>query len=104
MDSRSPTSAKRNERVASSAGRNAIPFRSPKAPTEEDIRRLAYQNFIRRGNQPGDPISDWLKAERELRAMPATQESPSATGYTQYASDAPASEQRPDAKPSKLSV
>ncbi len=36
-------------------------------PTEEQIRRRAYQIYMARGCTPGDPMADWLQAERELR-------------------------------------
>lgn len=35
-------------------------------PTEEQIRLRAYQIWRARGGFEGDPVSDWLKAEREL--------------------------------------
>ena len=35
--------------------------------TEEQIRRLAYQLYLARGKKPGDPLRDWLQAEKELR-------------------------------------
>jgi len=36
-------------------------------PTRQQIRERAYQIYLARGNQ-GDPVSDWLRAERELIA------------------------------------
>jgi len=36
-------------------------------PGEEQIRRRAYEIYLRRGGGPGDPLEDWLQAERELR-------------------------------------
>lgn len=39
---------------------------------EELIQRRAYELYLERGQQPGDEIADWLRAERELSpAMPA---------------------------------
>ncbi len=35
--------------------------------TEEQIRRRAYQLYVARGKKPGDPLRDWLQAEKELR-------------------------------------
>ncbi len=35
-------------------------------PTEEQIRLRAYEIYLRRGNAPGTPESDWAQAEREL--------------------------------------
>ena len=36
-------------------------------PREERIRRRAYELYLRRGNQPGSEIDDWLQAEEEIR-------------------------------------
>lgn len=36
-------------------------------PTHEEIRQRAYELFEARGGAPGDPVADWLRAERELR-------------------------------------
>jgi hypothetical protein len=36
-------------------------------PTDEDVRSRAYEIYLRRGGQPGDPQADWAQAEAELR-------------------------------------
>jgi hypothetical protein len=36
--------------------------------TEDDIRLRAYELYLERGAIPGEEISDWLQAERELLA------------------------------------
>ncbi len=36
-------------------------------PTEAEIRQRAHQIYQDRGDAPGDPVSDWLQAETELR-------------------------------------
>lgn len=36
------------------------------APSAELIRRRAYEVFLARGETPGDELSDWLTAEREI--------------------------------------
>lgn len=36
-------------------------------PTDEEIRRRAYELWEERGREPGLPLQDWLRAERELR-------------------------------------
>ena len=36
--------------------------------TEEQVRRRAYEIYLNRGAKPGDPLQDWLQAERELKA------------------------------------
>ena len=33
---------------------------------EEEIRNRAYEIYLRRGEQPGYELEDWLQAEREL--------------------------------------
>ena len=42
----------------------------PKRPTitEDDVRLRAYELYLERGGIPGDEVSDWLQAERELLA------------------------------------
>lgn len=35
-------------------------------PTEEEIAIRAYHIYIERGGVEGDPLDDWLQAEREL--------------------------------------
>ena len=35
-------------------------------PREERIRRRAYELYLRRGNQPGSEMDDWLQAEAEI--------------------------------------
>jgi len=36
--------------------------------TEDAIRLRAYELYLQRGAIPGDEVSDWLQAERELLA------------------------------------
>jgi hypothetical protein len=38
--------------------------KQPKAPTQDDIQRRAYEISQSTGN--GDPVGNWLEAEREL--------------------------------------
>ena len=40
------------------------------APTHEEISRRAYEIYLERNGAPGDPHSDWLRAEAELTAAP----------------------------------
>ncbi len=40
------------------------------APTHEEISLRAYHIFLERNGAPGDPHSDWLRAEAELTATP----------------------------------
>ena len=37
-------------------------------PTQDDIARRAYEISQQRNGEPGDALSDWLQAERELIA------------------------------------
>lgn len=39
---------------------------------DEEIRRRAYELYVERKGQAGDPNRDWLLAEREVRARHAT--------------------------------
>jgi hypothetical protein len=46
-------------------------------PTYDDIALRAYHIYLERGAtpgdpMPGDPMEDWLQAERELSAAPKT--------------------------------
>jgi hypothetical protein len=36
-------------------------------PTEEEIAVRAYHIYLERGGAEGEPLDDWLEAERELR-------------------------------------
>jgi nucleoside phosphorylase len=38
--------------------------------TQDDIAARAYEIYLERGATPGDPMQDWLRAERELAAPP----------------------------------
>ena len=35
--------------------------------SDEEIRRLAYEIYLERGEQPGHELDDWLQAEHELK-------------------------------------
>ena len=37
-------------------------------PTQDQIAARAYEIYLERGATPGDPMKDWLQAERELSA------------------------------------
>jgi hypothetical protein len=39
-----------------------------KQPTHEQIAERAHQLYLKRGFGPGDATSDWLEAERQLKA------------------------------------
>jgi Protein of unknown function (DUF2934) len=38
-------------------------------PTEDEIRKRAYEIHLARGGGPGNEIDDWLKAEAELKEV-----------------------------------
>ena len=46
--------------------RKAAPAKSK--PTQDQIATRAYEIYLERGSTPGDPMQDWLRAERELIA------------------------------------
>jgi hypothetical protein len=37
------------------------------SPGSEEVARRAYEIYLSRNGAPGDPVSDWLTAEAELR-------------------------------------
>lgn len=37
--------------------------------SEDDVRLRAYEIYLKRGDNPGDEVGDWLRAERELLQM-----------------------------------
>ena len=39
-------------------------------PTEDEIALRAYHIYLERNGAPGNPHSDWLRAEAELTAAP----------------------------------
>jgi hypothetical protein len=39
-------------------------------PAQDQIAARAYEIYLERGATPGDPMQDWLRAERELAAPP----------------------------------
>ena len=42
------------------------PKKAPTGPTQEEITLRAYHIFLERGSAPGNPLEDWMRAEREL--------------------------------------
>lgn len=37
-----------------------------KQATHEEIQLRAYEIYLERGSRPGNPLDDWVRAEREL--------------------------------------
>ena len=54
---------------ATTKARAAKPRAKSKAPepSEEEIRRRAYHNYLDRGAGHGGDFEDWLRAEQELK-------------------------------------
>jgi hypothetical protein len=62
-----PAVPRMNKPAPWSQAHGGLPGQGPSEPTQEDIRRRAYEIFQSRHGQPGDPVADWLRAEAELR-------------------------------------
>lgn len=60
-----PPPAKPNTATPVTAAPAPTPVRT--GPTHEQIARRAYEIFMARGGQPGNPEQDWAQAERELQ-------------------------------------
>lgn len=55
---------------ADEAGRSVTARRHPGCDSaHERIRRRAFELFLSRSGGPGDALSDWLEAERQVRGM-----------------------------------
>jgi hypothetical protein len=39
------------------------------SPSQEEIRRRAYEIYLERDGHPGDELDDWRRAERELQKV-----------------------------------
>jgi hypothetical protein len=60
----------------SKSASSEAPQKSRKAvavkPTYDEIALRAYHIYLERGSTPGDPMQDWLQAERELTQAPSS--------------------------------
>jgi hypothetical protein len=54
---------------AMSVERRTVETSARSTPSNEEIRRRAYEIYLERGDLPGDEIDDWLRAERELQKV-----------------------------------
>lgn len=45
----------------------AKPVETPYEPTEDEIRKRAYERYLERGGGDGGAFDDWLQAEQDLR-------------------------------------
>lgn len=59
--------ARKTITTRSSAADNVQPRQQRQALGEEKIRLRAYELYQKRQGNPGDPESDWFRAEAELR-------------------------------------
>jgi hypothetical protein len=41
---------------------------APRVPTQAEIQKRAFEIYAGRGYAPGNPVADWLEAERQLKA------------------------------------
>jgi Protein of unknown function (DUF2934) len=66
----SKPAAKRTRALTKTAPRVRSPRVTKKpfvtSPDDDEIRLRAYELFLQRDGRPGDPLEDWLRAEREL--------------------------------------
>ena len=64
-----PTATIRHPRPEDDQPRSTPALSDPApAPATDAIAARAYQIFVERGLEPGDPVDDWRRAEAELRA------------------------------------
>jgi hypothetical protein len=65
--SRRSDAAGASPRVENAEGLESKSTSMDSGPSEEDIRRRAYQRYVERGGSNGTDFEDWLQAERELK-------------------------------------
>jgi hypothetical protein len=57
--------------AAASAQVNVLPYKKTeicRPPSQEEISRRAYFNYVNEGSKPGNDVYHWLEAEADLRA------------------------------------
>ncbi len=64
---RTTTKAKGGKTEKNPPGHTSIEARRP---SEDEIRRRAYEIYVARGGTPGHELDDWIRAERELGGQP----------------------------------
>jgi hypothetical protein len=62
-----PARARRSARAVATTDMHPLATASEVVITDEAIAVRAYEIFLARHDADGDPVSDWLQAERELR-------------------------------------
>ncbi len=64
-----PIPVSRSETKGSGTATSVRPVKeAPRSITHQQIAERAYQIFLKRGFGPGDQHSDWIEAERQLKA------------------------------------
>jgi hypothetical protein len=58
----------KTKRIRTAAAAEQTPAGPSAEPTDEDIRRRAYERYQQRGGNHGRHFDDWLEAEKELRS------------------------------------
>ena len=59
-----------NETEGQDAGAEGMQFGDREAERDisyDDVRNRAHEIYLGRGGSEGDPVADWLEAEREVR-------------------------------------
>jgi Protein of unknown function (DUF2934) len=74
--------SKTKEAPAPKAKKTATP---KSRPAQDQIAARAYEIYLERGATPGDPMQDWLQAERELTTAPKTKKSRSKSKVITFA-------------------
>lgn len=62
-----PTDQRPPDNTITSTPRQTGTFKQGGGPTDEEIRRRAYELYVERGGRHGLHDDDWHRAERELR-------------------------------------
>jgi hypothetical protein len=60
--------AAQRQQVAASGAKERASRNTPNAPSPEEVRRRAYELYVRRGGTDGSDKDDWYEAERQLRS------------------------------------
>lgn len=64
----SPTSPKKNRASEAPGPVTQVIAKPQSQPSHDQIARRAFALYQERGQSGGDPLNDWLAAERELSA------------------------------------
>lgn len=64
---KSPTRTGRTARVKFTDAAIGESAHAGLAPSPEEVQRLAYELYVRRGGADGNHLDDWYEAERQLR-------------------------------------